>query len=165
MIFLQAMMSPWVKNCKWALLAWLLEISRLLAFFPKTLEIVKESPAVPINTLHKQTDLPCFLAFSTYTLFWWTSHLCFGFLLVGLQKKSNSAKNYVIKGGYPGPLIGLCCPGLFIQIIGCPFENVYSNWKSHLECHRIKVRSDCQHAIWDCPSYGWWYSAIFSTWL
>lgn len=71
------------------------------------------------------------------------------FTVCGRQRKWKSAKSHVIKGG---SLIGLCCPGWFVKMIGCPFGNVYSNWKGHLACHRMKVRSDCQHAIWDCPS-------------
>lgn len=86
---------------------------------------------------------------TSYNLFWCfcLSQVCV--LLCGQQRKRKSAKSHVIKGGSPGPLIGLCCPGLFIQMIGCPFGNVYSDWKGHLACHKIKVRSDCQHAIWD----------------
>lgn len=74
---------------------------------------------------------------------------------VGQRSKWKSSKSRAIKWGCPERLIGLCCLGLFIQMIGCLFGNVYSNWKGHLACHRIKVRSDCQHAIWDCPSQRW----------
>ena len=42
-------------------------------------------------------------------------------------RKGVSAKSHVIKEGYQGPLIGLCCHELFIQMIGCPSGNVYSD--------------------------------------
>lgn len=37
-------------------------------------------------------------------------------------------------------------------MIGCPLENIYADWTDHLACHRINMRSDCQHVIWEFPS-------------